>query len=49
MGARDTSRETIEFLTGVLRRVAITQYHARELTRVLHDANPYEIALQAHL
>lgn len=48
MGARDTSREASELLTGALRKVAITQYHARELAQVLESANPYEIALQAH-
>jgi hypothetical protein len=46
--ARDMSREASELLTGALRKVAITQYHARELSRVLEDASPYEIALQAH-
>ena len=48
MGARDTSREASELLTGARRKVAITQYHTRELERVLDDANPDEIALQAH-
>ena len=48
MGARDTSREASELLTRALRKVAITQYHAREFARVLDDANPYEVALQAH-
>jgi hypothetical protein len=48
VGGRDTSREASELLTGALRKVAITQYQARELARVLDDANLYEIALQAH-
>jgi hypothetical protein len=48
VGARDTGREASELLTGALRKVAIAQYHARELGRALEDANPYEIALQAH-
>jgi hypothetical protein len=48
VGARDTNRESRELLTGALRKVAIAQYHARELAKVLDDANPHEIALQAH-
>lgn len=48
MGARDPRREASGLLTGALRKVAVTQYHARELARVLDEANPYEIALQAH-
>ena len=48
MGARDRSREASELLTGALRKVAITLYHARELAQVLDHTNPYEIALQAH-
>jgi hypothetical protein len=37
-----------ELLTGALRKIAITAYHARELARVLEEGNVYEIALQAH-
>jgi hypothetical protein len=48
MVARDANREASELLTGALRKVAITQYHARELVRVLDEVSPYEIALQAH-
>jgi hypothetical protein len=48
MGTPDLRREASELLTGALRKVAITQYHARELGRVLDEAHPYEIALQAH-
>jgi hypothetical protein len=48
MVARDANREARELLTGALRKVAITQYHARELVRVLDEVSPYEIALQAH-
>jgi hypothetical protein len=48
VSARDTSREASELLSGALRKAAITAYHARELARVLEDAKPYEIALQAH-
>lgn len=47
MGA-DPNFEARELLGGALRKVAIAEYHARELTRVLDDGNPYEIALQAH-
>ena len=42
------SGEARELLSGALRKVAIAEYHARELARVLDEANPYEIALQAH-
>ena len=46
--ARDPSREASELLTGAERKVAITQYHARELTQMLDDSSPYDIAVQAH-
>lgn len=48
MAASEARIEGTEFLNGALRKVAIAQYHARELARVLEEANPYEIALQAH-
>jgi hypothetical protein len=48
MAARDTNRHASELLTGALRKIAIAVYHARELARVLDEANVYEIALQAH-
>jgi hypothetical protein len=48
MAARDTNRHASELLTGVLRKIAVAVYHARELSRVLEEGNVYEIALQAH-
>lgn len=48
MAARDPNRHASELLTGALRKIAVTVYHARELARVLEEANVYEIALQAH-
>ena len=48
MPASETIHEATELLNGALRKVAMTQYHARELAQVLEERDPFEIALQAH-